>query len=227
MKRLWAVVASIVCLLAAAAPAALAHGGNSNFRSVIDRVTPEVEGVEVSVRNYDAEFELVVRDGNRALLYGYEDEPYVRLLADGTVQVNQRSPAVYLNEDRYATTKVPAIADADAPPQWKTVDGSGSFVFHDHRMHYMATGTPPAVKDESRKTKVFDYSIPIRIDGTAGAIEGTLFWVGPEETSKLPFAIAGIAIVVLGGLGVLVVRRRRGRDGGEGGTTEGAGKEAW
>jgi hypothetical protein len=222
VRRLLVVAASIALALAAAAPAALAHGGNSNFRSVIDRVTPEVEGVEVNVRNYDAEFELVVRDGNRVLLYGYEDEPYARVLADGTVQVNQRSPAAYLNEDRYAASRVPAAADASAPPRWKTVDGSGTFVFHDHRMHYMATGTPPRVKDEAVKTKVFDYRVPIRIDGEAGAITGTLWWVGPEDTSKLPFAIAGIAVVLLGGLAVVLVRRRR---GGE--APADTGKEAW
>ncbi len=211
MRRLAGALA--VLALLALAPAALAHGGNANYRSVIDSVTPAVAGVEVNVRNYDAELELVVDDGNRVLVYGYEDEPYARVLADGTVQVNQRSPAAYLNEDRYATTKVPAIADAEAAPRWKTIDGSGTFVFHDHRMHYMATGTAPQVTDEDRKTKVFDYSIPIRIDGEAGAIAGTLFWVGPEDTSKLPFAIAGIAIVVLGGLGLFLIRRRRPREG--------------
>jgi hypothetical protein len=40
----------------------------------------------------------------------------------------------------------------------------------------MATGTPPQVKDESKRTKVFDYEIPLRIDGEKGAIEGSLFW---------------------------------------------------
>lgn len=198
-----------VVALMAFAPAAPAHGGNANYRSVIDSVTPANEGVEVNVLNYDAELELVVRGGNRVLIYGYEDEPYARVLADGTVQVNRRSPAAYLNEDRYATAKVPTIADAEAAPRWKTVGGSGVFVFHDHRMHYMATGTAPQVKDESRKTKVFDYRIPIRINGEAGAIDGTLWWVGPEDTSKLPFAIAGIAIVLLGGFGVFLLRRRR------------------
>jgi len=145
------------------------------------------------------------------------------VLPDGTVQVNQRSPAAYLNEDRYATTKVPAIADPEAAPRWQTIDSSGTFVFHDHRMHYMATGTPPQVKDEGEKTKVFDYSIPIQIDGEEGAIDGTLWWVGPEDTSKLPFAIAGIAVVVLGGLAVLIVRRRR----AGGGDDDPEAKEAW
>jgi hypothetical protein len=63
----------------------------------------------------------------------------------------------------------------------------------------MAKGTPPQVTDESKRTKVFDYEIPLRIDGRQSAIEGTLFWVGPTDTSKAPFLIAGAAIVLLGG----------------------------
>ncbi len=231
-RALAALLALVGCLLVAA-PGAEAHGGNANYRSVIDRVTPEVEGVEFTVLNYDAEFE-VVADGHSVLLYGYEDEPYARILADGTVQVNERSPATYLNEDRYAATEVPAIADPEAPPRWKTIDETGTFVFHDHRMHYMSTGTAPIVKDESVKTKVFDYSIPIRIDGRAGAIDGTLWWVGPEDTSKLPFIVAAIVIVLAGGLAVFLVRRRRGRDEGGGdagpspaGAAPAPGREAW
>jgi hypothetical protein len=227
--RRWARALSLACaLLALAAPEALAHGGNADYRSVVDRVTPSVPGVEVEVLNYDAEMALTVPEGHRATVYGYEDEPYTRVLADGTVQVNERSAATYLNEDRYAEAKVPGIVDPEAPPRWRTVGGSGRFVWHDHRMHYMAEGVAPQVKDESRRTKVFDYEVPIASDGRPGAIAGTLFWVGPEDTSKLPFFLAGAAIVLGGGALLLFVRRRRDRD--EQGDAEaggGEGGEAW
>ena len=52
---------------------------------------------------------------------------------------------------------------------------------------------------QSKKTKIFDYEIPLRIDGKKGAIHGTLYWVGTANTSKLPFIIAGIVIVLGGG----------------------------
>jgi hypothetical protein len=216
-------LAAACAILALAAPAARAHGGNADYRSVIEGVTPSVPGVEIEVRNYDSELELRSSD-HRVTIYGYEGEPYARVLANGAVQVNERSPATYLNEDRYGATKVPALADPDAPPRWKVVDESGTLVWHDHRMHYMGSGTAPQVTDESRKTKVFDYRVPIAIDGREGAIAGTLFWVGPADTSKTPFVIAGAVIVVLGGAAVLVVRRRRGAGGGE---HENPGKEAW
>jgi len=216
----WPRALALACaLLALAASGAQAHGGNADYRSVIERVIPSVPGVEVEVLNYDSEFELR-SEGREVTIYGYEDEPFARVLADGTVQVNERSPATYLNEDRYASVQVPTDADPEAPPRWKTVDESGRFVWHDHRMHYMAQGAAPQVKDESRKTKVFDYEVPIEVDGRLGAIAGTLYWVGPEDTSKLPFLIAGAVILLGGGALVIVLRRRRDR-------ADGDGKEAW
>jgi hypothetical protein len=224
VRKRWAALAAtttLLCLLMAAP--ALGHGGDSNFRSEIDSVRPSVPGVSLEVLNYDADMELVVREGHDVTVYGYEGEPYARILRDGTVQKNQRSPATYLNVDRYAEAQVPESADPKAPPLWKTVDDSGTLRWHDHRMHYMAKSTPPQVKDESKRTKVFDYEIPLRIDGKRGAIEGTLFWVGPTDTPKLPFLIAGIAIVVLGGAAVLIARRRRSRGDGDNRPA----KEAW
>ncbi|HEX5712473.1 MAG TPA: hypothetical protein VFX85_04080 [Solirubrobacterales bacterium] len=225
MRKRWAAGAAItmlLCLLGAAPVAA--HEGNANFRSEIDSVRPDVPGVSFEVIGYDADMEMVVREGHEVTVYGYEGEPYARVLRDGTVQKNQRSPATYLNTDRYGETTVPKSADAEAPPLWRTVDDSGTLRWHDHRMHYMAKGTPPQVEDESKRTKVFDYEIPLRIDGRQGALNGTLWWVGPTDTSKTPFFVAAIAIVLLGGAAVLIARRRRGeRDADE----DGPAKEAW
>ena len=83
--------------------------------------------------------------------------------------------------------------------------------------------TPPAVKDETERTEIFDYRVPIDVGGAPNSIDGTLYWVGPADTSKAPFLIAGAAIVVLGGLLILVVRRRR----GDGGSGSGEPREAW
>jgi hypothetical protein len=225
VRKRWAALAATTTLLyLLLASAALGHGGNANFRSEIDAVRPSVPGVGFEVLNYDADMELVDRDGHEVVIYGYEGEPFARILRDGTVQKNQRSPATYLNADRYAEAPVPDSADPGAPPEWKTVDDSGTLRWHDHRMHYMAKGTPLQVKDESKRTRVFDYEIPLRIDGRKGAIEGTLFWVGPADTSKTPFLIVGALIVLVGGAAALIARRRRGsRDGDD----ERPAKEAW
>ena len=225
MRKRWAALATtttLLCLLLASP--ALGHGGNANFRSEIDAVRPDVPSVSFEVLGYDADMELVDRGGHEVVIYGYEGEPFARILRDGTVQENQRSPATYLNADRYAEAPVPESADPEAPPVWKTVDDSGTLRWHDHRMHYMAKGTPPQVKDEGKRTEVFDYEIPLRIDGKSGAIEGTLFWVGPADTSKTPFLIVGALIVLAGGAAVLIARRRRGSKDGD---DDRPAKEAW
>jgi len=225
VQKRWAALAAITTLLCLfMASPALGHEGNPDFRSEIDSVRPNVPGVSFEVLNYDADMEVVDQDGHEIVIYGYEGEPFARILRDGTVQKNQRSPATYLNVDRYAEVQVPKSADAQAPPEWKTVDDSGTLRWHDHRMHYMAKETPPQVKDESKRTKVFDYEIPLRIDGRKGAIDGTLFWVGPADTSKTPFLIVGAVIVLAGGAAVMIARRRRGPEDDDG---VGPAKEAW
>jgi hypothetical protein len=228
MNRAKSALALALLSLAATAPGALAHGGNPNYRSVIDGVTPKVPGVSFQVLNYDSDMQLLDQRGHEVTIYGYEGEPYARILKDGTVQVNQRSPATYLNDSRFADVTVPPLADSEAPPRWKTFDRSGTFVWHDHRMHYATTGIPPQVTDEGKRTKIFDYEVPIRVDGRRGAIDGTLYWVGSADTAKAPFLLAGIAIVLAGGALVLISRRRR---RGDGDAEPGAGaepeKEAW
>jgi len=219
--RLVALLAAVALL--ASATQALAHGGNPDYRSVINEITPQVPGVSFQVLDYDSYMQLVDRGGHAVTIYGYDGEPYARILRDGTVQVNRHSPATYLNDNRFAEVTVPPIADAKAAPLWKTVDSSGTFVWHDHRMHYMSPATPPQVTDKGKKTKVFNYAIPVRVDGKKGDINGTLFWVGSADTSKLPFILAGAAIVLSGIALVLLVRRRR-RDEGDGG--DGAGPAA-
>ncbi|MBS1879937.1 MAG: hypothetical protein JST31_10510 [Actinobacteria bacterium] len=211
--------ARLVALLAAfalLAPAAVAsaHGGNPNYRSVITGVSPQTNGVEFEVLDYDSYMQLRDQHGHEVVIYGYSGEPYARILRNGTVEVNQRSPATYLNDSRFAQVTVPPIANAKAKPLWKVVDESGTFIWHDHRMHYMSQSLPPQVKDTGRKTKIFDYKIPISVDGNRGDISGTLWWVGAASTSPLPFIVAGIAIVLGGGALVLFVRRRR-RDEGD------------
>jgi MYXO-CTERM domain-containing protein len=218
MRRALALAATVVLMTA---PAAAAHQGNPNYRSVVDSVTPAVKGLTLHVLNYDDRFELTNHSGRTVTVQGYDGEPYARVLADGTVEVNKRSPAYYLNDDRYADVKVPASADPKAPPQWSVVDRTGRLQWHDHRMHWMSQSLPPQVKDKSRRTKVFDYAIPLRVDAQRASVRGTLFWQ-PAEGGGAPvgmFIVLG-ALALIAIAAVAVVRRRR-----SGEPVEGA--EAW
>jgi hypothetical protein len=206
VRRPLAVVAAALLALPAAA---LAHQGNPNFRSIVTSVAPRDDGLKLDVLNNDDRLELINEGKAPVVIYGYNEEPYARVLPDGTVQVNQNSEATYLNEDRYGGAQVPAGVTNHGPPRWKLIDKTGRFQWHDHRIHYMAKGTPPQVKDKGVKTKVFDWQVPVKIGGKAGAIRGELFWV-PHDNSGPPVgAIVGFAAILLAGAAAVGVSRRR------------------
>jgi len=205
-----------LALIALAWPAtdALAHGGGSqNYLSTV-RSAPPAPGVSATVQDRDDRLEVRNRGRSTVTVYGYNREPYARIQPGGRVQVNQRSPALYLNEDRYADVDVPGRANAKAAPVWKTLNHSGRFDWHDHRIHWMVKDRPGKVTDPDRRTKVFDWEVPVRVDGRRAAVDGDLFWV-PQPGRSFPLA-AGIglaALVVAGAVLVIVVRRRRARGG--------------
>ena len=211
VRALLILLSALATMVALPTAAALAHKGNPNFRSDIRGVRPATNGVEVEVLNYDDRLLLTNRSGKDVVIQGYDGEPYTRILADGTVQENQRSPAVYLNQDRFAQVDVPPQADPKAPPQWKTDAKTGRFEWHDHRIHWMSKSLPSKVKDKDVKTKIFNWRVPIRVGSERTAVTGTLFW--QPESSSAPVA----AFVALGGFCillivlVLVVRARRRR----------------
>jgi len=205
--RTLACTAAAAALLLAA-PVALAHQGNPNYRSEVQQITPATKGVEVSVLNFDDRLLLHNTSGQDVTVMGYKGEPYAHLLADGTVDVNTNSEAYYLNEDRLGETAVPK--DLPAEPAWKQVSKSGRFEWHDHRAHWMGKGDPPHLKDKSVRTKLYDWEVPLQIGEQNGTIAGTLTWV-PLEQGSLPVgaivAFAGLVIVLA--LAVFFVRRRR------------------
>ncbi len=210
MKRVLALTAMAVALSVSIAEA---HLGNSNYRDTIDRVAPATPGLSVQVLNFDNNLEVDNRSGQAVVIYGYTGDPYAQLLADGTVQVNHRSPAFYLNDDRYATTVVPASANAKAPPQWVTLDKTGRFEWHDHRIHLFTTATPKTVTDKSKTTKIFAWTVPIMVGGRSGAIAGTLFWHGQSPGFPI-WAPVSLIVVVLGA--AIVMARARGRQAATG-----------
>jgi hypothetical protein len=196
-------------LVALAAATAAAHGGNSKFRSQFESIKPPVPGVTVDVLNYDDRLLMINRTGKTVAITGYEREPYARLRQDGTVEVNRRSPTHFLNEGRYGGTPVPRSADPKAPPRWHTVSRTGRFEWHDHRIHWMSKDTvPPQVKDEDKRTKVFDWRVPIEVGSQHAALTGSLFWV-PSSGGGIPTgAIVALVVLVLVTVALFVATRR-------------------
>ena len=216
MRTLACTVAAAALLLAA--PVALAHQGNPNYRSVVKAVTPETSGIDARILNFDDAVLLHNTSGKDVVVLDYKNppQPYVQIKADGTVLVNTNSEAHYLNEDRQGETAVPK--DLGSEPKWEEISRSGRYEWHDHRMHWMGAGDPPNLTDKGSETVIYDnWEIPIQIGGTAGVISGTLTWV-PLDEGGLPIgAIFGFAaLIIVLSIAVFIVRRRRA--GGDDGT---------
>jgi hypothetical protein len=207
-----ALVAALAALVLC--PAAAGHtGGGRGYESTPHGFRPRLPGVYVSVLERDDRLWLENDSGKAAVVLGYDGEPYLRFAPDGVYR-NARSPATYLNEDRYAKVELPARADVHASPQWVKVTGKRAWDWHDHRIHWMSTVPPPRVRaDPSRPHHVFDWKVPLESGGRRYAIVGSLDWAPPRDGGGgIPAALwvaPGVAAVA--GAAAVVVLVRRGR----------------
>jgi hypothetical protein len=204
-----ATAVALAALCAFASPA-LAHKGNPNYSSEVRTIEPSVDGLEAEILSNDDRIELRNNSDSVVIVEGYRNEPYLRFLPDGTVQENRRSPAAYLNEDRFAQVDVPASARPNAPPVWKRVGRNGRYDWHDHRIHWMSKTPPkPVREDESKRAKIFDWTLPMAVAGRPGQIDGTLTWLGKDSGGFPAAAAASLAVIALAGLALVVLVRRR------------------
>jgi hypothetical protein len=134
------------------------------------------------VLQFGDDLELVNRSATEVVVPGYEDEPYLRIGPDG-VWRNQRSPATYINLDRYARVTLPAAVDPRAEPQWVRLSTQAHYMWHDHRTHWMTQGLlPPMVAaDPGHSHTVFEWAVPLRYGDTAARAQGVLTWTPPPS----------------------------------------------
>ena len=205
------------------------QGSSYDYRSNITAITPAVPGLSVEVLEFADRLLLRNHTGKTVTIYGYDGEPYARVLANGTTEQNVLAPATYLNTNFYADVTVPSFASAKASPKWEVIDRTGQLEWHDHRIHWMSPVPPAFVKNKNTRALIFNWQVPIAVGSAKGAIDGQLFWT--PENSKAPLAVIvlGVVIVLAGILLVVFVRRRRAGGGAAHagtGTGTGAG-EAW
>jgi hypothetical protein len=204
--------AALAALVVCSAAAAHGGGGALGFRSKVTKITPAVQGLSVTVVDYDDRLQLRNDTGEPIVILGYQGEPYLAF-RDGHLYRNTRSSATYLNDDRFGQVAIPEQADPKAPPLWEEVSPREDFDWHDHRIHWMSRTLPPkvqAAKDEPHH--VFDWSVPARLDGQPLKIAGTLDYEPPPNKIPKPLIALLVAIVLAGGAAVwLRVRRERKR----------------
>lgn len=193
-----------VGLLAVPGAAFADPAGPTHFRSTIDAVVADDggdPGVEVEVLGGDAYLVVRASPGTRVEVPGYEGEPYLRIDPDGAVYVNTRSPALFLNQARLGEAdgiEVPADADPAAPPVWERVARGGEYAWHDHRIHVMSPTLPASVDPSLDEVQeIWDWAVPLRVDGREVTVEGTLAWVpGPAPLLPIGATLLAIAAVV-------------------------------
>ena len=209
MRRMAAVLAAALV----ACPAAAGHGDGAarGFTSTVTAIAPALAGLDVQVLQGDDELRVRNDSGRELLIEGYDGEPYLRFDPDGGVFRNARSPATYLNQERYGGVDVPASASAKAAPRWERVSRGRSYDWHDHRIHWMSPIDPPKVRRASdRPHHVFDWTVPGTAAGAALAIRGSLDYEPPPASSFDPLLIAPVVALALAGAVVWWARRRRG-----------------
>jgi hypothetical protein len=194
-----AVVLSAVLLVMMAGPAAADPAAPTNYTSTVRAIEPATNALSARVVGGDSFLQVRVAGGHEVIVLGYDNEPYLRIAVDGTVDENERSPAVVLNQARYGRIDENSSADSKAAPQWKRVGSGGTFAWHDHRIHWMSSTTRPSQLNGASSGPVFDWTVPVTIDGAAATIKGDLYL--REAPSKLPYvALGALAFAVFAGL---------------------------
>jgi hypothetical protein len=206
----------------------LAHAQKpaENLVSELRTIRPSVPGLELEVVERDRFLSLENATGATIVVKGYDDEPYLRFGKDRRVEVNIRSSSKYVNDDRFGRRPVPPRADSGATPRWQLVSSDGSYRWFDHRIHYMSPGTPEEVTDVDARTKIFDWSVPMTLNGRPVRALGTLTWEPDSDPCTSVAPIAAIAAAIAAALVAAVLLRRRRRPGAEPRARK-AGKEAW
>lgn len=195
-------------LVAMTAPAS-AHGttasGATNFRTTIQAVTPAVAGISVQVKENGDRLQLVNRTAREVVVLGYSNEPYLKVNQEGVFQ-NRRSPAVYLNADRYGETNLPGFVDAGAAPDWQKTSSDRVAVWHDHRAHWMSRVLPPSVEGNKSISHAVipNFSVPLSVNGAPVVITGNVNWIPP----KSPWPWFGV-VAVVGAVLILLATTKR------------------
>jgi len=167
----------------------------TNYRSVVNEIDPPPTGVTVEVVGGDALLSIAAAEGNTVYVPGYFGEPYLRIDADGAVWLNTRSPARYINQDRYGITQIPPTADAQAEAEWEQVGSGGRFAWHDHRTHWMSPDLPPTIAGD-RAEVVFPWSLTLTINDVETDIRGELLWF-PSANPIGPLLVGILGILPL------------------------------
>ena len=183
-------LALAVLVALGAVPSHLGSGDDVRPRdtvSVVQSVSPALPGgVSIDIVGGDT-FLRVRAAGHSVTVAGYENEPYLRISADGLVEENTASPTSSINSSRYGGT---AQSSAGAPPVWRTVATDGTVMWHDHRVHWMSPSRPAVIDPDGT---VLRWEVPVAVDGTVHTVRGTLYLRDRASAAWWLLGLAGLA----------------------------------
>jgi hypothetical protein len=197
----------VVGIVVGTAPPAGAHGlgglSPTNYETVLQSVSPRVDGVSVHVTDLGTKVEVTNDSGRDLVVLGYSSEPYLRIGPDGVFE-NTRSPATSLNRSTTISGAPPKRADPNATPVWRLVSTGTTARWHDHRAHFMGTDDPPEVaRDPDHRHVVDHWVLPMRLGNQAVVARGEIVYVPPP--SPWPWALGAMLLAAL----VFVLARTR------------------
>ena len=202
LVRLCTLAVAAAGLLLVPATPAVAHGRGTTASNFLSRITqaPDLAGVTFQVVGSDQYLAVTNTSDTMIEVPGYDDtlvvgdsggtDPYLRIGPQG-VEVNQASRANHVNADRFGHPgePLPPNVGVNQPPRWTTVSDTPVYSWHDHRIHWMAPGLPPAVTDPAQRTEVSTWTVVFTSAGTTYEVKGELLWVpGPSLVPWLGLA---------------------------------------
>jgi hypothetical protein len=194
-----AVTLGVAGLVLGAGPAAADAAEPGDYSSAVTSIEPDPGGFTIETAGGDAFLVLSVDEGTEVIVAGYEGEPYLRFSPDGTVEQNRRSPATYINADRFGTNDLaPDELQGEDPstlePEWEEVATGGTFAWHDHRTHYMGQDA----RVPRGETFAWDGPVPLLVNGEAVEVNGTITF--HDVVSPLPWSLLAVLVAVLFGV---------------------------
>ncbi|HEU4480346.1 MAG TPA: hypothetical protein VFS18_00550 [Actinomycetota bacterium] len=130
-----ALVALPTILVLAVVPARAHEERALGWLTVVDRVQPEVPGLDVGIAHVTAPAVVVRnRTGDELVVFGADGERFLRIGPRGTF-ANVRSPTIYRSVDPQGGGTVPRRADAEAPPRWVLMTEASEWSWFDPRVH--------------------------------------------------------------------------------------------
>jgi hypothetical protein len=164
-----------------------------NTESIVESVEPATDALRVDIVAGDSFVRARVRPGHALDMNGYYDEPFLRIERDGDVFVNRGSATYMISRTRYgATVSVEDNMVEDVEPEWTLESSNGTYLWHDHRVHWMSP-TPPKPIDQ--RGLVQQWAIPLRFDGVDTVVSGSLYVRGAPGSwwwlLMVPFTAVG------------------------------------